>query len=57
MPPIIAAPATKWSQSAIKFVISSTSQQSPSTSVYDGWSSYDRATGPYLEKLSMPTTS
>ena len=56
MPPISAAPAMKCSQSMSSFVISSTSRQSPSTSVYPGLSSYDFSTRPYLEWLSMPTT-
>jgi hypothetical protein len=37
MPPIIAAPATKWSQSASSAVSSSGSRASASTNLKRGW--------------------
>ena len=53
----MAAPAMKCWQPCSSAVTSSTSRTSPSTRRYAGWSSYDRATLPYLEWLSSPTTS
>src|SRR6266849_6219313 len=57
MPPIIAAAATTWSQSMASLVSSLASFASPSTRWYRGSSSWPRRTGPYLLKLSTPTTS
>src|SRR5438132_6060718 len=57
MPPIMAAPATTWSQSMASSVSSFASLASPSTSRKPGSSSWPRRTGPYLLKLSTPTTS
>src|SRR5437773_4636870 len=57
MPPIIAAPATMWSQSIASSLRSLASLASPSTSRYRGSSSKVRDTRPYLLKLSTPTTS
>ena len=58
MPPIIAAPAMKWSQSAEQLGHQvDVARVALDEAVAPGGRRRPASTGPYLEKLSMPTTS